>query len=69
MADVQENATAEQSGGDAMPKVKSEKELKKERQKQEKLEKFKAKQEKLQKQQQAKKDTEVKFAIIKSDKE
>ncbi|KAK3087210.1 hypothetical protein FSP39_003149 [Pinctada imbricata] len=50
----------EKSGGDAIPRVKSEKELKKERQKQEKLEKFKAKQEKLQKQQEAKKEGEPK---------
>ena len=55
-----DNAAAPSAGGDSLPRVKSEKELKKEKAKQEKLAKFQAKQEKLAAQkQQTKKEGEV----------
>ncbi|OWF42659.1 valine--tRNA ligase-like [Mizuhopecten yessoensis] len=57
---MSEPSAPPQAGGDSttdgVPKVKTEKELKKERAKQEKLEKFKAKQEKLKQQQEKEKD-------------
>lgn len=55
-----DNATVPSGDGDSLPRVKSEKELKKEKAKQEKLAKFQAKQEKLAAQkQQTKKEVEV----------
>lgn len=55
-----DSSSPQEAGGDSLPRVKSEKELKKEKAKQEKLAKFQAKQEKLAAQkQQTKKEGEV----------
>lgn len=57
---TEDTSSPQEAGGDSLPRVKSEKELKKEKAKQEKLAKFQAKQEKLAAQkQQTKKEGEV----------